>query len=104
MLIVAALLTLAPGAQDVVRGEWYDCLERYAQVAMLSTATPWEVAKDALLACSDERKAYQLALLRQEPENGRAEDGPSFADRLAEDDRTAAMRVVAFVNQNRRRP
>jgi hypothetical protein len=96
---LALAATPSPAAE---RKAWYECLEAYAQIAMFSTKMTPAIALDALKACADERKAFQLKLLRV-PSTPSTVDGPSFAARLAEEDRAAAAHTVWFLTVIRRR-
>jgi hypothetical protein len=99
MLLIAALLALDTPTEVVAeRKAWYECLEIYAQVAMVSATSPATIATNALATCADERKAFQLKALRSNSAN----DGPSFAALLDREDRDAAKHIVVFINRNRR--
>lgn len=108
-LAAAALLLVsgtpagaAPDAPLEEQGVWYACLETYAQIAMFSTQSGGIIAMAAMAACPDERKAFQMALLRQPPAPGALPlDGPAFADALAEADRVAVRHVITFLTRTR---
>lgn len=100
-LAILAVAATAPGAA-AERADWYDCLDRYAQVAVLGSRSAPTLARDALAACSDKRKTLQLQLRRARAVGSQGPDAPAFTVALADEDRDAVMRVIAFVNRHRR--
>lgn len=75
---------------------WYECLESYSQVEMLGKESTVTVALDAMKACSEERKGYQLKLLRAATTRN-SSNGQSLAELLADEDREAARHTVRFL-------
>jgi len=103
-VILLALLAAATAADDSPpaaapeRTAWYSCLEDYAQVAMASTGTAVTIALETDKACSAERKAFQVALLRSGTVPG---DASALTARFATEDRAAYEHVIGFVNRMR---